>query len=589
MENPLSITLGARMSAYLVTPEDYRKQRQRLNKRLNKLRHELNIITKDTKNYKTKEKITKINQEDYESNDKYGLLLLLTAERDVLYALEIKTQLEITSEKVSSYKNLMISKIKRALLTCKKLLDITSKDSNDIKKLELYVYTSLIQGLLSVTKKQWSLALNSFSIAKCSLEFLLSKKYNNDDNEEFEDDEEENVEQYKTLIHELLESLVDPSLNLSINQSDNIQPTSDLKTISRIHCHDKSLPYLTNAIKIIETIDPSFVAQLSSSVELIKTIQWRHHEATIYNDEIAFKIMKLTTSNQWENFDEVNEFDSLITGWSEVLDLHTNDQSKNQDDDDLEKVQDRAILLTYINYNLLFTRLKRDLVLVDQLTNSVNANNKDTYRLYTGIITICQELQELPGVYNDDELYESLQNLEKFFQGKKNVVLATTYQQINKFIEALQIYEYTDKSISSAIGKKQPYTIEEFPYKVTSNEEFLTFKQDLNKKLLHCHISAQFLHDSSNQNVQQFVVENVNKYPTTSLSNIINTGKILPILSKPVLFDVGYNYISYPSTGTSSIAAAVGNASSKISSAIGDNDEQEASKRGGFFGIFGRG
>ncbi|KAK6205595.1 signal recognition particle, subunit SRP68 [Scheffersomyces amazonensis] len=577
MDNPLEITLGARMSAYLVSPEDYRKQRKRLNKRLNKLRHELNLITKDTKNYKSKEKISSITQQDYQNNDKYGLLLLLTAERDILYALEIKTQLEITNEKVSSYKNLMISKIKKSLLHCKKLLEITANEDNDIKVIELYTYTSLIQGLLSLTKKQWPLALNSFSIAKCSLDFILSKKQQ-------QEEQEENEEQYETLIRELIESLVDPSLNLSINQSDDIQPTSDLKTISRIHCHDDFLPYLTNVVRKIEDLDSSFVSQISSSVELEKTIQWRDHEATIYNDEIAFKIMKLNNSDQWENFDDINEFDSLITGWNEVLDLHTNDQSKNQDDDDLEKVQDRAILLTFINYNLLFTRLKRDLVLIDQLTSSTNNSNKDTYRLYTGIVTICQNLQELPGVYNDDDLYESLQNLEAFFVGKKHIILAETYQQINKFNEALKIYDNSDKTISQIFAKGQPYKINEFPYKVTSNEEFLTFKQELNKKLLQSHISSQFLHDSQTSTGQQYVVENVNKYPS-SLSDIFNTSKILPVLSKPVLFDVGYNYISYPSIGSSASSSSPAVSATTDSSAA----DQEASKRGGFFGIFGRG
>lgn len=59
MEYPLNVTLGARMSAYLSSSEDYHKQRKRLNKRLLKLRHELDLITPDTKDYKKKEKYPK--------------------------------------------------------------------------------------------------------------------------------------------------------------------------------------------------------------------------------------------------------------------------------------------------------------------------------------------------------------------------------------------------------------------------------------------------------------------------------------------------------------------------------------------------
>ena len=108
MEYPLNVTLGARMSAYLSSSEDYHKQRKRLNKRLLKLRHELDLITPDTKDYKKKEKISKISSSDYDQDEKYGLLLLLTAERDSLYSSEIKSLLEISNDNASSYRNLMI-------------------------------------------------------------------------------------------------------------------------------------------------------------------------------------------------------------------------------------------------------------------------------------------------------------------------------------------------------------------------------------------------------------------------------------------------------------------------------------------------
>ena len=60
----------------------------------------------------------------------------------------------------------------------------------------------------------------------------------------------------------------------------------------------------------------------------------------------------------------------------------------------LEQVQNRAILLTYINYNLLFTTLKRDLLLIGQLAK---IDNKDIIRLFNGILVIVQNLKDLPG------------------------------------------------------------------------------------------------------------------------------------------------------------------------------------------------
>lgn len=305
-------------------------------------------------------------------------------------------------------------------------MEITVNEKDEYKRIEYYTYAALIQGNLSVNKKQWSKALNAFSIAKCALDFLYSQE---DSKMDIEEEQEESTQFKKTLISEITETLVDPSLALAISQDDTAySTTTDLKTVSRQHCRDNKLSYLQPVIEIIARIDPEAVSEVSSSTELIKSVQWRDHEATLYNDELAYKIMKLTNDNEtnWKNFNDANQFDVLLSGWSELLEIHTNDMDKNKDEDDLEKVQDRAIVLTYINFNLLFTRLKRDLLIIDQLSSQGDnvfalkklEFNKDIIRLYGTIITTTQEIKDLPGVYNDEDLHESLDNLEKFSSQK---------------------------------------------------------------------------------------------------------------------------------------------------------------------------
>lgn len=573
MDSPLNLTLGARMSAYLTTSEDFKKQRKRLNKNLVKLRHELDLITKDTTNYKNKEKISSISSKDYEKNDKYAILLLWTAERDMLYALEIKTMME--NDMSASYKNLMISKIKKSLSTAKKVLEITASEKSDLKKIELYTYAALIQGHLSISKKQWAVALNAYSVAKCSLDFLYSQLNRDQDDE---------LSFSKTLIQELMETVVDPSLNLAISQEDSLKnSTRDVKTFSRQHCHDDKLPYLQNVISIIERLDPSFVSELSASVELIKSVKWRNHEANLYNDEIAFKLLTLTNDEitNWKLFSDANQFDLLITGWSDALELHQVDTEKNQDDDELEKVQDRAILLTYINYNLLFTRLKRDLLIIDQLSTTNVYKNKDISRLYSGIIAITQELKDLPGVYNDEDLFQSLESLEKFFNAKKTSVLAESFEFNNKFAEALKIFTYIQNELLSS--SESFYKIDEFPYAVTNNKELVDFKKEVEEKLLQAHISAQFSHEISVLG-KSYTVEHMDEYPAGDLSELLNLNapKIQPLLSKPVLFDVGFNYINYEPT-KSTLAAP----STPITTETTTAQSEDNKKRGGFFGIFG--
>ncbi|EGW31805.1 uncharacterized protein SPAPADRAFT_62397 [Spathaspora passalidarum NRRL Y-27907] len=467
----------------------------------------------------------------------------------------------------------MVSKVKRALQHAHKVLELSSNDEDFVKVIELYVYTALIQGQLNIIKKQWDKALNTFSIAKCALDYLYVQ---------YGQDESEEKQFSKTLINELIDNLVDPSLNLAISQAD-IELVSDLKTISRKYCHEEKVPVLTNVIKLIESKDPEFVSDISSSVTLIKEINWRNHQAQIYNDEIAFKIMKLTENKDWAGFIDPNQFDTVITGWTDVLELHKLDTEKNQQDDDFEQVQHRAIFLTFINYNLLFTRLKRDLLLIDKLqSNKSIEKNRDVVRLYNSIIQIVGEIKELPGVFNDEDLSYSLENLEKLFDTRKNVVLAETYQYRELFKEALSIYNHINENLTS---EEQFYKVD-FPFNISTNEEIAQLKQELQTKTLQSHISAQF--SNSRRISSKYVVENINKFPATSeLDDIINLqGKIQPILSKPVLFDIGFNYISYDLKKGDLLA--INPSTSELPQQKSDQTQPEK-KRGGFFGgIFGR-
>ncbi|KAG5422372.1 SRP68 [Candida metapsilosis] len=554
MESVLNTTLGARLSAYLVTADDFKRQRTRTNKRILKLRRDLNLVTKDTKNYSAKVQTSKITPQQYDENKDYGLLELLLAERDMLYAHEIKAKLDINSEKSSSYTTLLKTKMKRALFHVDNLIKLTNGEANTKIRIEVYIYAALVAGQLSITRKQWSKALNAFSIAKCSLDYLNAQ---DSDKESFN----------KTLCTELLENTVDPSLNLAASQLDNV-PATDLKTLSRKYCHENSFPEIS---PVLSLIDPSFTKDISSSVQLQKEVDWRGHVATIYNDELAYKIQELTGNKEWLNYNDANQFDHVIASWISILELHKEDTSKNQDDDDMEKVQDRAILLTYINYNLLFTKLKRDLLLVGQLAAHNNVeDNKDIIRIYLGVIKLVDELKELPGVYNDEDLYYSLENLEKFYQSQKNVIIAESYQFNNRFSESLKIYNHINKQLEN---QGDFYKVD-FPFEVSSNSQVALFKAQVEKKVLQAQVSAQF-EQGKKAACAKYTIEDTRKFPIGL--EVINLDNIEPVMCKPVLFDIAFNYIS---PEAESVQPAQAPTPSTDSSA-------EDTKKRGFFGIFG--
>ena len=600
MESPLATTLGTRMSAYLITSNDFKKQRQKINKQIKNLRHELNLINHDSKKYK----VVKFTKDQYQSNKNYGLIYLLLAERDFLYGLEMKNILEIDDIKLKlklnlnlklhkNYKKLLITKFKRSLIHAKELLDLTNEESiNDIK-VELFVYTALIIGQLSIVKKNWEKTLHAFSIAKCGLDYLYNTHNNNNNNnngeDENNDDDEEEADSFnKTLFNELIETLVDPSLNLAISQLD-IHSTTDLKSIARKHCHDNEVPYLTPVLNLIDSKYTTTADNIANedNFEISKQVNWRDHSAYIYNDEVALKISYLNNNIHWDKSNDINQFDSIITQWNEILSLHKSDTERNQDDDDLEQVQNRAILLTYINYNLLFTTLKRDLLLIGQLAKI--DDNKDIIRLFNGILVIVQNLKDLPGVYNDEDLYDSLDNLEKFFIAQKNQVIAESYQFNSQFAELLKIYQFINQEISNATTTKQgssSFYKTDFPFNISTNEQIAIFKNDITKKILQNQISAQF-EQSKVISSSPYTIENLNKYPK-GLTTIINLNKIEPMMCKPVLFDVAFNYISYDSTKQITTNTATTTPVETSSPDVDEAIDNENSKKRGFFGIFGR-
>lgn len=532
-----------------------------------KLRHNLDIVTKDTRKYSEKEQTKRLSAADYDQNKLNGLLLLLLAERDSLYAAEIKSLLEISGSRLTQYKKLMITRLKRSLQTNKKLLRITENEADQSVRTELYIYTALSQGLYLVNKKRWAEALQAFSVARCGLELIIHQSE--------EDSEGENFK--KTLLEELLDTLVDPSLSLAVSQIEQHQSTSDLITIARKHCHDKHLPYLEPAVELIRSQDPLLV-QEPMDEDLSRTVTWREHEAHVYNDEIATKIVRLNRID-WQLFEEANDYDSLLQKWTALVDLHEADLLKNRDEDDLEKTQDGAIVLTYLKYHVHFTKLKRDLLLIHQLESKVFASSakklqthRDVIRLYDSIISTVELLKDLPGVYNDEDMYDSLENMQKFFTAKRSVVVAESYALVNMFPEALKVYSHLADTFEVT---PDFYKTDSFPYDVTSIEQVKELSNTIQSSLSRAHVMAQFHREQSG--ASDYVMDNVYKFPIADKVNKITDagekGALRPMLSKAVLFDIAFNYISYSTRGDSS---------TKEAKASGDK------KKSGFFGIFGR-
>lgn len=181
-------------------------------------------------------------------------------------------------------------------------------------------------------------------------------------------------------------------------------------------------------------------------------------------------------------------------------------------------------------------------------------------------------LKDLPGVYNDEDMYDSLENMQKFFTAKRSVVVAESYALVNMFPEALKVYSHLADTFEVT---PDFYKTDSFPYDVTSIEQVKELSNTIQSSLSRAHVMAQFHREQSG--ASDYVMDNVYKFPIADKVNKITDagekGALRPMLSKAVLFDIAFNYISYSTRGDSS---------TKEAKASGDK------KKSGFFGIFGR-
>lgn len=566
MESPLDLTFGSSLGLFLDTAADFNKHRKRINRRIRRLRHDLDIVTHDTKNYRAKEKQTKVSVEDYDRDLRFAALVLLTAERDYAYSRELKYLMEIGTERAGSYRQLMVSRLKRALHHAKRALVILANETDRYFRLEAFVYAATLQGLYSINRKQWLVSINALAIGRCGLECLVAHHEGNS---------------AKIYLRELLDLITDPSLNLAVTLLGTVS-SLDLKLIARKHCRDQEVGFLQPAVKLIAEIDPQYVTELTladgeTPTALIKSILWRDHEAQIYNEEIAFKIMKLNALTEAATASEFD--DQVVNEWTALIDLHEND-TINRDEDDFEVVQSRAILSTYLQYHELFAKIKRDLLFIGEVTADLLTpkleTNKTVFWLLDAIVSAVRVVKDLPGVYNDDDLNRSVGNLERYFESLKILRLADLFAFNEQYAELLKLYSHVVDSCPSDLVVYQV----EFPYGVTGNQAYAQFQLELQKRLRQTHILTQFTRDLKSPSNTSTVVESTHKFPINmQLENVINikdTLSIEPILSKPVLFDIGFNYINY------ALSRSAASTPAPLSAA--DDPKQKS----GFFGMFGR-
>lgn len=582
MESPLALTYGVRNT--YGTIEEYRYGIKHSKKRVENLKKSLKIQVGDTKHYQDKDKIFEIDTENYDSSFKYGLVLLYLAERNFLKSSMItqSSSFEDTLVPKSSKSKLKFgsAKLKKAVNYSKHLLEICFNDSNDSKKIEIFVYYALSQSMLLIRQKKWEKAAYLLSVARICLEFLEKKS-------SYE------VNKDKHLYREIIENIVDRSLRLSLEHTSFAG--KQLGYVSRYlavkkyaDCENLPDDNLEEVIELINKLDPTYfqytdadAANEGAVFRLIDQITWFTHTARLYNSEIARLIMEIAKAESDIRDKDISSFDPVLLGWQTILENHELDTERHSsDEDDADITRDRQIITTYIKYHLYFNRIRRDVALVEGL-NSQRASkstsslevNKDILRIYGTIFSTIGELKDLPGVYSDSDLSSDVETLEQYFVNLKSVAVANSYEILKKYREALSI-------VCLIKTELQLNNDETFAPHVLTNKLLQKQQRDLAVYQNKLHMLAQFEHEQSkNQSVVVSAADAI--HIPISISSIhefqkkknllIDVESIRAVNVKPVFFDLAFNYVGQDEA---SVAAAQTAAQTAAQNAASQNAGQ---------------
>lgn len=585
MNNPIVETYGLRRNYLLQSADDYRRHRHRVNKHLKKLRRSLNIATRDTKNYKEKEQISSITSDDYEKSSKYGEVILYQIERDLLFAEETKLLLDVNSSK--SRRRFMITKYKKALANSNKLVKIVAGEKNEFVLLEMYIYVAIVQGLYYFAKKSWDKSVNHLSVARCGLQCL----YRHDKVASSGDRE---------LYNDLIDRLVDPALKVaSLQESGAHNP--DLTFISRGRVAELSdeLGNIAPAIDIIKSIDPELVSipTETEAQNLVNKITWRSYSADLKSSDVVKAVTKAQDAEKCIISKDLASYDNALQAYQDALDLQTQEIKRNELYVNEEDKQEGQVVLTYINYTLLMIRIQRDISILDGMPKNPHGSRtallqqiRNSLRIIDGITESLTEIKDLPGVANDNELFENLTVLSTFSQAHKVYEIGKAYLLLRRYREALALVSKTASSVDGS-----PKLTIKFNGNIPDNEELDTFKAEIHSTLGKLHALSTYMSKSTDSNTSRFVIDNLNKFPEYSGDEILNRVAplkldITPVSVKPVLFDIGFNYINYKGEGievddeTSEDVEKTQPAADEESSV---EDTKKPKKKGGFFGFFG--
>lgn len=597
--SPIAATYGTRVDQLLETPRDYARYHDKLNKKLQRLRHRCQVVTKDTKKYSIKEKYSKITSDQYDHKNKlYGVLVLLHAERDLALAETLKLRARQRGKLKKSEKRVLSTRLKKVVKTTERLVEFTKNEAQWITRVQYIAYAKLaraeylIHGKFSKQKDSSKIS-HELALSFAALSYMRNIKILSD----------------STL--ELIHSKYEYTLKL---HAGNILSSAELHNyiVREVQSADKNGDEM---IKLL--LENGYTAELQDievgHVASIKQIEWRAFTAEVHDSQVE----QLIQEARGVVIKDVLDHDSRLLKWQQALEkqetriAYHEDQSQENEDGAVGNEENDQILLAYIKYNVLFTSILRDNYLFNQLWKQWNqlgtsmssrlTKFKEIDRIVQNLVKYLQDVMELPGVYSDDDLMAQLQLCKLYFQlSASSGCLGSLYRSKGKYMESLALHVDAYQKLESKLSEIGALDDILVPGDVLSKKKVEILQSLIKNGWSSVFVLAEYeksLGKAQTNNFEPTIIERLDSGCINPVDIKMNNlfplrPKLRPVQSKPTLFDLAFNYISYDEDEevqkedvTDEVAAV-----SELQQEEEEEEEQQqqSSKKRGFLGLFGR-
>ncbi|KAK6343414.1 hypothetical protein TWF730_011003 [Orbilia blumenaviensis] len=567
---------------------DYNAYRAFCSRRISKLRR--NIYGKSasrSRKYVAKAAVT---PQNIAENVKYVQLLVYSTERAWAFAMYMKSD-SGASALTGPTRSHIITRFNKAHRYASQLLVLlqdpeSNASQNDI--LEARAYADSIAGAIAFEKKQWEKALTYLSTARI-IYLALSTAIRGD------------------TFKDIVSSNIDAGVRYSSYQL-RLPRNQDIDTTSRQHFPKDDEKLLAAVTSLDADIlkqpeeEEQVAAGSSAKPTAVRSITWRTRTAAVEDADVSIALGNVAAAekNLESYLDEhkadsgksrADQFDEILAAWQESTDVikktiddALNDGASAGD----ERIQALQIIYTYVNYNLISWRIRRNSVMATGVWDDKKekdgagavAGFKEEVALWDAILQDLEQATELPGVAADEEFGNELDMKRYYYLALKCSAIAASHANIGNRLNALALYNRAFESIVAAISLSSQTKSASNDSFAIPFEKFTILATELKSNVQRYHALAemdrqtqQSTSPAQKQITKRPLIVALDVYPHTRIDelNLVRLPlAVEPVPVKPIFFDIAWNYIEYP--GTEKEAATVVNEPSATTPMEVDND-----------------